>query len=183
MTTGIYNTLFVHYTDDGTVVSITNSPDNSYRFFEIDLNLVTDFLSDGKKDPKKYKIDYFFNLSKGVLLDDTEQEVAKNNLPYLLPRTTGFNNEITLIHDVKKQKWSISVRDDVKDKLHIISDMPFFILKKDDPCFVYRFFSIQRDKLLTSTVDIPFVYDEELDIKNISVMTEKKFNSYGIKEE
>lgn len=182
MTTGIYNTLFIQYTDEGNVVSITNTPDNSFRFFEIDLNLVTDFLFGGTKDPKKYKIDYFFNLSKGVVVDDVEQEVTKNNLPYLLPRTNAFNNEITLVHDSKNSQWSVYIRDDVKDKLNVISDMSFFVVKKDDPCFFYRFFSVPRKELILSKIDIPFLYDEETDISNISVITEKRFNSYGIKE-
>jgi len=174
--------LYVQYDDTGRVHYIDNSRDPLVKNFEIDLELVLDFLSDGNKDCRKYKINYFFNLSKGVIEHELEEKESHNALPTVIKRTTSYNNEITLDHNLKESKWTVHIRQDLLDQLEISSNLVFFICKKDDPHYLYSTLTVQPNNLKTGKFDLFFIHDHEKDINNISVVPIRSFKSYGIKE-
>jgi hypothetical protein len=178
----VINKMYVQYDDTGQVHYINNFQDPVLKNFEIDLELVLDFLSDGTKDSKKYKINYFFNLSKGVIEHEAEETENHSALPFVISRTTSYNNEITLDHNLQEFKWTIHVRQDIMDQLTISSNLVFFICKKDDPHYLYSTLTVQPNNLKTGKFDLFFIHDHEKDINSISVVPIRSFKSYGLKE-
>jgi hypothetical protein len=177
-----FNKMYVQYDDTGRVHYVNNFQDPVLNNFEIDLDLVLDFLSDGTKDSRKYKINYFFNLSKGVIEHEAEEKENISSLPVVITRTTSYNNEITLDHNLQESKWTIHVRQDLIEQLEISSDFVFFICKHDDPHYLYSTIVVKSDNLKTGQFDIFFTTDVEKDINNISVVPIRSFKSYGLKE-
>ena len=170
---------YVHYDETGKVHALSNVPSTVNKNFEIDKELVKDFMAFGTKKADKYTIEYFFNLSKGIIEKEEEQVTVQNNIPYIIPRTKSYNNEITIEHYVKESKWKICVRDDIKDKLAITSSFLFFVCKKDNPHVLYTTIYVDSNNV---NEDIPFKTKVETKLSKFSLVTNKKFNSYGIKE-
>ena len=73
------------------------------------------------------------------------------------------------------------INEHAKDRLEILSAITFFVVKKDDPYYMYRHFSIDPTMLYTDSVEVPFIVDQEQ--TKVSLATVQQFNSYGIKEE
>jgi hypothetical protein len=174
----VYDTMQVHYDDDGHVHLISNVIDPNKKNFSIELKLIEDFLT-GHRDCKKFKIDYFFNLSKGIVTRDEQIVTNRKHALYLIPYTLEYNNEITI--EKKKSSWNIVINEHAKDRLEILSAITFFVVKKDDPYYMYRHFSIDPTMLYTDSVEVPFIVDQEQ--TKVSLATVQQFNSYGIKEE
>jgi hypothetical protein len=175
----VYDYMFVHYDDNGVVHLISNVEKADKNNFKIALALVEPFLL-GKKDFKRFKIDYFFNLSKGIITSE-EQVIIKSKKPlYLIPLTTTYSNEVTL--DYYKNYWEINISDSALDRLDIVKSLTFFVVKKDDLYYLYRYFTIDAQELKLGPVQMEFITDQEYNLNLISVVTEQKFSSYGIKE-
>lgn len=175
-------TMFVHYTDDGQVSLVSPVRSEQYNNFPVDITLLTDFLY-GKKKARDFKIEYFYNLSKGVFEKEEEQLVkVASNFIYIIPRTLSYNNEITIEHDVANSKWNCAVRNDSKGFLEVTPYLTFFVCKDNNPYFLYRHFTVPATELINRPVEVPFITKQEEILSNISLATVKKFNSYGIKE-
>jgi hypothetical protein len=176
MTTGIYNTRFIYYNDVGEILAIKPfPPEDDQLFFEIDFTLVEEFLF-GNKSHTNYKINYFLNLVNGIVNEEETVITEERQFLYVLPLTSSFNNEITL--EYTTDCWNIVVREDVKERVKIFPKLDFFICKKDDPSFLYSKFSIDLNNLSP----VMFATKNEKDLNLISVVTSKKFNSYGIRK-
>lgn len=176
MTTGIYNTRFIYYNDAGEILTIKPfPPEDDQLFFEIDFALVEEFLF-GSKSYTNYKINYFLNLVNGIVNEEETVISEEQQFLHVVPKTSSFNNEITIVHT--SSSWNITVRDDVKEKVRLFSKLEFFICKKDDPSFLYSKFTVDLNNLSP----IEFVTEDEKDLNLISVVTNKKFNSYGIRK-
>jgi hypothetical protein len=176
--TGIYNTRFIYYDKSGKIIEIRPYPpiDNTL-FLEIEFSLIEDFLFGNKSNfISKYRIDYFLNLIKGIKNDEEILMGEDNILLYSIPITSSFSNEITLEH--KSDSWNLVFRPNIEQKIKLYSNLDFFICKKNDPSFLYSTLNFNVDNL----EPIKFVSELEKDLNLISVMTLKKFKSYGIKE-
>lgn len=172
-----YTHMQIHYDDEGIVHLISNVEDSTKKNFSIELELVEDFIS-GRKDFRKFKIDYFFNLSKGIVTSEAQTITNKGQILYLIPRTSEYNNEVTLVKTA--DYWQVVIHDDAKDRLDILSSLTFFVVKQDDPYYLYRYFSVDPKVLRLKTIEIPFAVEQEQDA--VSVTTLQQFNSYGILE-
>ncbi len=170
---------YVHYDDSGKVYAVSNVESQEHKNFAIDRELIKDFMFLGKKKAEFYKIEYFYNLSKGFIEYEQEQKVVQNNIPYVIPRAISYNNEITLEHNSKNRSWKMIVRDDVKDKMDLSSSLAFFICKKDNPHILYSTLFCNKDSVGT---EIPFKTNIEITLNDFSLITNRRFNSYGIKE-
>lgn len=176
MTTGIYNTRFIYYNDTGEILAISPfPPEDDQLFFEIDFALVEEFLF-GNKSYTNYKINYFLNLVNGIINEEETVISEEQQFLHIIPTTSSFNNEITIMHT--PSSWNITVRDDVKEKVKLFSKLEFFVCKKDDPSFLYSKFIVDLNNLSP----VEFVTEDEKDLNLISVVTNKKFNSYGIRK-
>jgi len=176
----VYNKMYVHYDDEGTVYFISNVIDESKRVFEIDIGLVEEFL-DFRKQAFNYKIDYFLNLVNGIA---EEQKIitGNSNLVYLIPKSSDFNNELTLVHDIENLQWIVTAREDIRYKLEVMSRFSFFICKKDDPHYLYSYFNVDAPSLMTEDIVIKFQNAFEVDLNLFSIVVERKLESYGILE-
>jgi hypothetical protein len=176
MTTGIYNTRFIYYNDAGEILAIKPFPPGDDKlFFEIDFSLVEEFLF-GNKSYTNYKINYFLNLVNGIINEEENVISEEQQFLYTVPLAASFNNEITLEHTT--DCWNIVVREDVKERVKLFPRLDFFVCKKDDPSFLYSKFSIDLNNLSP----VQFTTENEKDLNLISVVTSKKFNSYGIRK-
>lgn len=176
MTTGIYNTRFIYYNDAGEILEIRPFPPEDDRlFFEIDFALVEEFLF-GSKSYTNYKINYFLNLVNGIVNEEETVISEEQQFLHIVPITSSFNNEITIMHT--SSSWNIVVREDVIGKVRLFPKLEFFVCKKDDPSFLYSKFTVDLNNLSS----IEFVTEDEKDLNLISVVTNKKFNSYGIRK-
>ena len=175
----VYDYMFVHYDNDGVVHLISNVESSDKNNFKIDLKLVEDFIT-SKRQCQKFKIEFFFNLSKGIVTAE-EQIVANNQQPlYLIPATSAYQNEVTLEHTI--DSWNIIVNDTVKDKLDIIKNLVFFVVEKDNPYQMYTHIAVDTKLLKPGPINVKFTTPQETDLSLISIVTQQKFNSYGIKE-
>lgn len=176
MTTGIYNTRFIYYKDNGEIQAIRPfPPEDDQLFFEIDFSLVEEFLF-GNKSYANYKINYFLNLVNGIVNEEESVADEQQQFLYTVPLTSSFNNEITLEHT--SDSWSIVIREDAKEKIKLFPRLDFFVCKKDDPSFLYSKFVVDLNNL--SPVKFITAHEENLNL--ISLVTNKKFNSYGIRK-
>jgi hypothetical protein len=177
----VYNTFFVHYDQEGNVHLLSNIKDEQYKIFEIDLFLVDDFLK-GKKDYKKYNIEYFYNLSKGVITDEQDNIEYSKPLFQILPLVDTYDNNITVEHDAVSKQWTIFADEDALDKLSVLPGLSFYVSKKNDPHFLYRSFTVKSEELEHGPVTCKFATDNELDLTSISIATLKRFEKYGVTE-
>lgn len=162
-----YNKFFVHYDSEGTILSISNVRDTSISAIEVDFSEVEDFLV-GKKHTGRYKIAFFENIN-GPQLKEQEQLIKSNELVYIIPKTSSFNNEVTLVHNSIEKQWQLVCKDTIPKK-----EFTFYITKLDNPHFLLKTIAISNQ--------LDFTQDFEYDINHISVATAKEYQSYGIKE-
>jgi hypothetical protein len=166
----VYNSTFLKYDVDGKIIAISNEKLLGDDVLEIENELIKDFQL-GTKHFHSYKIDYFLNLKKGIVQKE-EVLVNKLNLLYIIPAVDHYKNEITLLHN--SNSWELTIRENVS---YENLDLTFFLCKKDDPSFLYStlMFNLNNRK-------IKFKTEFEKNLKLFSVITMKKFNSYGIKD-
>ena len=178
--------LYVSYLDNGQVVKLENCPDPNYKTFEIAYKLVQN-LYDTRKNVSRYKIDYFYNIAKGIVEDIKDEVEVKTDMPFVIPLTSGFNNEITFEHRLDLDGWIMHIRSDVADKINLVDSMKFYITKKDDPHFLLGNITLDfknSDTIITDNkLSFSFAYEIETNLNDFSlVVIDKIFKSYGIKE-
>lgn len=175
----VVNKMFVHYNDSGEVYLISNIKESDKNIFEIDLDLIEDFLS-GKKNYRNYNIDYFINLNNGVIFDDTEYEKLKFaiTLHHIIDKSADA--DIVIFHDKKNKNWSVSANQRIKHKLTSMPALSFYICKKDDVHYFYKKLLVDSAVLQKETIVLPFTTDLELDLDAISIVTTRRFKSYSI---
>lgn len=177
---------YCHYDKKtGSVLAIKNHTNDSDDFFEITNNVAAEFNS-GKehiinyfvvwnKQEKKYKLEK---------KDSAKIENLKNNFVEIT--CSHDDAEIHIIKDFQNKIWKICVTEDLYkqyDKIEsVASDYLYFsITSKGDPHLLYRTLIVNIKDLLDNTVIIPFDNNDFLN-KNYSIYTNKKFDSYTIKE-
>lgn len=175
--------MFVHYGDDGKVHLISNVQDLTKNNFEIDLFLVEDFCS-GKKNFRNYSIEHFYNLSKGIVTEEEKEEESKKSgaLLYMIPLVDHDNSEITFYHNAANKKWKIFARTGINEKLDIMPISPIYVCKAGDPHYLYNSFNLDPKALKEDPVEFLFQGEESIDLNKISLFTQKKFKTYGIKK-
>lgn len=177
----VYNTFFVHYDESGKVHLLSNEKNLNYKIFEIDLFLIEDFLT-GKKDHNNYDIEYFFNLSKGIVTAENETVDYSKPLFQLVPFEDIDDSHITIEHDVDNNQWIVTANEEAVEKLEVLPALSFYVCKKNDPHYLYRWFTIKSEDLQNGPVSQSFTTDMEQHIDQVSIATLKRFRNYCIKE-
>lgn len=177
----VYNTFYVHYDEDGKVHLLSNERNKNFKIFEIDLFLIEDFLT-GKKDHNSYNIEYFFNLSKGVVTAENDTVEYSKPLFQIIPFTDNYDSHITVEHDSLKKQWTVIANDDAVEKLEVLPALSFYVCKKNDPHFLYRSFTVSSEELQSGPVSVDFITELEEQIDSISISTLKRFGNYGIRK-
>jgi len=177
-----YSTLFIHYDDEGFCHLISNTKSSVYKNFEIDLFLVEEYIT-GKKSCAAHNIEYFFNLSKGIILNESEAVPYSRILFQVIPIINQtVDSDVTICHHINEKEWIVSVDEKIKEKLDIIPGLTFYVCKKNDPHFLYRQFTITSDQLKNESVKVKFTSDIEENLDVISIASIKRFSKYGVKE-
>lgn len=174
---------FVHYDNEGKVHLVSNVKDETLNNFAISVDLIPNFIR-GFKDCTKYKIDYFFNVNAGLISDAEEQEdlIKTDYILYELPNTQAKMVDVFFEHDSKEKNWTASVMSHATERLSIVSSVPFYVCKKDNPYFLIAAHVANASDLMNGSVKFDFISDLELDFSNLSVYTIKKFRDYCAKE-
>jgi hypothetical protein len=177
----VYNSFYVHYDNEGNVHLLSNVKEDNFKIFEIDLFLIDDFIN-GKKDFRKYNIEYFYNLSKGITISENDTVEYSKPLFQILPLTYHDNDNVLLEHNAIDQKWTVHFNEEALEKLEVLPPITFYICKKDDPHYLYRYFTININNIVDGKIDYNFESNYEQNLNQISVTTLKRFPNYGIKE-
>lgn len=176
----VYNSYYVHYDDDGKVYFLSNVKDINYKIFEIDLFLIEDFLT-GKKDHNSYTIEYFFNLSKGVVTAENDTVEYSKPLFQIIPVDDSDDSDIVIEYDSNNKHWKVKASDDANEKLEVLPALAFYVCKKNDPHYLYRTFIASTEDLRNGPVICEFDTEIENNINEISVTTLKRFGKYSIR--
>jgi hypothetical protein len=171
-----YNTMFVHYNDEGNVAYISNEQDSSFRIFEISDNLIIDFL-EKRRNASSYNIDYFFNLANGIVEEETN--FVQNDLFYTVPELKN-EQDITIVYDFHNLKWVIKASDTIKRKLEISPILSFNICKKNNYSYLYKTLIVNTSDLLKKSVEFEFTLSVEKDLKNLDIVVKRRFEKYGL---
>lgn len=175
---------FVHYDAEGKVHLVSNVADENLNNFEIRVDLIPNFIQ-GFKDCTKYKIDYFFNISAGLISDTEEQSdlIKTDYILYEIPKTDLKMYDVLFEHNTTDKVWTATVAPKAVERLTILSTVPFYICKKNNPYFLIASYTALANDLVNGPVKFEFTSDLELDLSDISVYTVKNFRDYCIKEQ
>jgi hypothetical protein len=176
----VYTKRYVHYNDRGEVLSITGIPDDNFKIFEIDIDLIPNFVS-YKKDFRKYTIDYFINIAEGLITDeDDQEEIVRNSIVlHDINFKQSSDYDVLIEHDIKNKKWIFSSNAHIS-KLESVNILPFYVTLKDQHNFLISAYYIDPLKLSKEKFSVDFTSEKELDLNNISLLTIKKFKNYSV---
>lgn len=176
----VYNTRYVHYNNSGEVLSISGEPDNNFKIFEIDINLIPNFVS-LKKDFKKYNIDYFRSISEGTITDEDDQEdIVRNTITfYQIPIEEFEDCDLLIEHDAANKQWHFSSTTN-HSILETINLVPFYVTAKDTYNYVISSYQFNPILLSSSRVSLDFLSNYEMNLDKISLLTIKKFKKYSV---
>lgn len=168
----------------GNVLAIKNHTNDSENFFKITNEVAAKFNSGEEhivnyfvvwnKQEKKYKLEK---------KDSAKIENLKNNFVEIMHNHDDA--EIHIIKDFQNKVWKFYATDNTYEQYNVestVSDYLYFsVTSKGDPHLLYRTLIVNIKELLDNTVVIPFDESDLLN-KKYSVFTNKKFDSYAIKE-
>lgn len=160
---------YCYYDDKGDVIRVSSTLDKTQKYIAISHNEGQDFIN------FKKRIDHYVVKDKKIKLkDDYVKPITTNFLE--VTDTTG-NSDIVIIKNYETKTWQFicNSTESIDGKLH------FSITQKHNPNVLYRSIDIPINELLKSIVEIDFV-GNDLDTKNYSVYTVKKFNTYTLEE-
>lgn len=177
----VYDKKYLHYDNAGLVVGISIDPSRTFKNFQIELELIPNFIS-GKKNFINYKIDYFLNIAEGLISDEDDiEDVLKNQVVlYEIPVEENNNTfDIVVKHDSLSKKWIVETTADA-NKLSAITTIPLYVTVKNNYNFLVSSYQINPLLLVDNAIELNFLVDEESNLNNISVLTVKKFKKYGL---
>jgi|11BtaG_2_1085332.scaffolds.fasta_scaffold00106_5 hypothetical protein len=168
----------------GVIYSVKNHNNDSDSYITIEHTMALDFNNRNKslddyqivwnKDQKKYKL-----LKK----TDTTIESVKNTFMEITNNEVG---EVVVTKNYKTKEWQFSVDNDVKERYNngtvIEGDaLHFSVTAKCNPHILYRTITVSIVELFENDVNINFD-NSDIQQTNFSIYTNKKIDSYAIKE-
>lgn len=177
----VYTKKYIQYNENGEVFGITGIPDDNFKNFEIDLDLIPNFIN-YKKDFKKYSIDYFLKIAEGLITDEEEiEDYFKNEFVYYtVPIEFKEDFDILIEHDSENRTWTVT-SDCSKMMLETVGYVPIHVTVKNNPNFLISSYFIDAKDLYRNKVQLNFLSDIEKDITKISLLTNRKFKNYSVR--
>jgi hypothetical protein len=171
----VYNNFYVHYEDSGCVRLISNTQSLDFKNLEINPDMIPNFIL-GKKDCRRYNIEYFQEIKEGKITDedDSEDLIKTEYHFYNIEKFSIDNPEITIKYNKKSKIWKIEKSKILEEKLMIQSFIPIYVVKFDSPHFLYATYIVDTGKLLNDPQEFIFQTDFEEELENISLLTIKK---------
>jgi hypothetical protein len=177
---------YVYYNDEGEILSISNTNETDGNYIVVELDKVINFLT-GKESSSMYLVVYDTLIKQHVLklkYQADENAFRVNDDIYEVKKISKQNPDLTIIQDVKNKKWIFEVNDGLKaylksQKVNYNRALYFSITRKNDPHDLYHLITLDFKKLIEqNSVEIPFKYQTEESIDNLSVYTTKRFENY-----
>ena len=179
---------FVEFdTDTGELIRVGKKGNDDNSYIEVDANSITEIMS-GTKTMNEYKVVFDIGLKEYTLRErgdlETENDHVYNTL-YEVPMFVDGDCDLTIFQDNIKQSWTIKVSKSLREFLNseavnINSNIFFSITAKYDPNILYRSLEFTIGDLLDETSSIiPFIYESENSVDDVSIYTAKYFDSYA----
>jgi hypothetical protein len=172
---------YVFFDDSGKIEKISNkiNSDDQSKFIKVLTQNIDDIFT-GKKRIEDYKV--LYNLQKDFYeLSFLNEEIV---VPYIgdkiyqIPRVAKsqiYSYDLTVRQNIKDKCWNFFFNKNIKN----ISKILFFsITAKNDPNILYRTILINAD-ISDNCVSIPFEFEKEFDLENLSVFTNKVLKKYS----
>jgi hypothetical protein len=177
---------YIYYDDNGEIISISNSNDLTGNYIVLPLDRVINFLN-AKENTNSYAIVYDTISKQHVLklkygVDETVFRV--NDYFYAVERTAEQIPDLTVVQDIKNKQWIFLINEKLQSYLHsqltsYSQKLQFSITRKNDPHDLYHLIIIDLTELIKNKeIKVPFKYQTEELIDDISVYTTKRFETY-----
>lgn len=176
---------YVYYTSKtGKIHKVSPRLENTeYKILEIQEEQAQPFLK-GEKQTSNFRVSFDF-VSKCPALTEINN---KNNLGtyenilYNIPKNNQ-NADLIITQDFAKKQWVIQLDKDTlkfinQHKINLFDTMMFSITKKDDPNILYKNLYVEQQDILNKSVSIPFDSNFEFDADDVSIYTNRHFNTY-----
>ncbi len=166
---------YVYYNDANNIVMISPRKYDDQQFIEVPFERVSDFL-EGKKDFDRYDLEYFKTGSVKVV---ENKNFIRKRLIYEIKESQNLN-QVNVFYG--SDSWEFVLSNDavnILEKSNMNSLMRFFVTIKSKPQLLIRTIEIKRSDLVSRT-GVNFVFDEEKDLRKISLYTFPEFDSYGL---
>lgn len=182
------NSVYVYYDKkEGLIHKISSRKEEStYDILEIDRKEAKFFLT-GEKKTSDYKVSYDI-ISKTIVIthiNESNSLGTYDKILYQIPKNND-NADLVIEQNYKNNTWKVSIEDNTLSfiKTHGLSVYDKILLsvtKKDDPNILYRSMYIDIGKLIEKSIDIPFKFEFEFKHTDVSIYTNKYFETYSYK--
>jgi len=139
----------------------------------------------GEKKSSDFRVVYNF-ASKKIVFEEKKEQNIFGNYEYVLYKIPQVltDSDFTIIKSNQESRWIISVSQETKNfinqkSLAILDNVLLHITKKDDPNILYRNICVELKKITKQDVYIPFESEYETSCKDLSIYTNKYFNTYS----
>ena len=120
-----------------------------------------------------------FEISK--LQENTNLQNVNNSLLKISKSATADkeNFDVVIEQNNKKECWNFYINKNINFLENVNDVMCFSITESNDPNVLYRTIMFNVSSLIDNFISVPYVYDSEKDIKNVSVFTNKVLDTYA----
>jgi hypothetical protein len=177
---------YVYYNEQGEITSIGNSNNIEGNYIVLPLDRVINFLT-GKENTNSYIVVYDTLLKQHELklkYHSDETAFRVNDDIFKIPNTTEQKPDLKITQDIKNKKWLFTVDRSlqayIQKQLTAYNRKIYFsITRKNDPHDLYHLIIIDFNSLIQQGIlEIPFKYQPEESVDDISVYTTKRFETY-----
>jgi hypothetical protein len=168
----------------GKIEKITNkqSNDQKYESLKVKLSLVEDLIN-GKQRIEDYRVVYNSKIKDFEIIKIEENFCARdiNNILLKINKTVKFDADsydVVIQQNNKTKSWNIDVNSNINFIKNVNNILFFSVTEKNDPNILYRTIMFDALKLVDNSIQIPYIYENESDLNNISVYTNKVLDSY-----
>jgi hypothetical protein len=173
--------MYLYHNNLGEITALSNIKPEAGDYLEVPKEKLVDFLS-GKKNISRYKIDYFKFKDKDNTPSKGNVFIPKD-LIYTIPFIKKEDSvDVLVTHSKREELWYFSLSDNAKalvQSQNLDKTYQFFVIKDEDLNFLISTIEIRGSDLL-SDKSVPFSAPIEKHVYNVSIVTTKDFESYGL---
>jgi hypothetical protein len=159
--------------------------ETKYEILELDY-LEANPLLTGEKKTSDFKVFYDI-VSKTVLLKNINESAALlyDKILYKIPNDES-QTDLIIEQNFITKSWNVILKEETlyfvkKHNLSLYDKILLSVTKKDDPNILYRTLYVDLGKLIEKSWSTPFKFDFEFERKEVSIYTNKYFDSYSYK--
>lgn len=168
--------------DSGRILALSNRELELSTYYESFYEDISKFI-DGNENLLDYKVVYNITTSNYKIIPKQQKiEIQVNDLIHKIKSNSTY--QIKVVKDNINKSWKVCLSNDLRKHLldvqaPINDNLKFSITKKNNPNILYRHFSCTTGNLLTDDFVLDFSSQEEENLTNFSVYTNRKFEKYS----